>query len=81
MPPKVRIAKEDIVKTAVELVRKNGAGSINARAIAAELECSTQPIFSNFATMDASVPERMMSMPFASSSLSKASKIVDWASP
>ena len=52
MPPKVRIAKEDIVKTAVELVRKSGAGSINARAIAAELECSTQPIFSNFATMD-----------------------------
>lgn len=52
MPPKVRIAKDDIIKTAVELVRKNGTDSINARAIAAELECSTQPIFSNFATMD-----------------------------
>ena len=52
MPPKVKIAKDDIVKTAVELVRKNGTGSINARAIASELECSTQPIFSNFATMD-----------------------------
>ena len=52
MPPKVRIAKEDIVKTAVELVRVNGAQSINARAIAAALNCSTQPVFSNFATMD-----------------------------
>ena len=52
MPPKVKITKEDIVKTAVELVRANGERSINARAIAAALHCSTQPIFSNFATMD-----------------------------
>lgn len=52
MPPKVRITKEDIVKTAVELVRVGGAGAINARAIAAALNCSTQPIFSNFATME-----------------------------
>ncbi len=52
MPPKVRITKEEIVETAVELVRTNGIQSINARAIAAALDCSTQPIFSNFATMD-----------------------------
>ena len=51
MPPKVRITKEDIIKTAIELVRKNGAASLNARAIAAALDCSTQPIFSNFKTM------------------------------
>ena len=52
MPPKVKITKEEIVKTAVELVRVSGEGALNARAIAAFLNCSTQPIFSNFATME-----------------------------
>ena len=52
MPPKVKITKEDIIKTAVELVRREGTGALNARAIAAALSCSTQPVFSNFATMD-----------------------------
>ena len=51
MPPKVKITKEDIVQTAMDLVRTSGSQSINARAIAAALICSTQPIFSNFATM------------------------------
>ena len=52
MPPKVRILKEDIVNTAVDIVRKNGETALNARNIAAALTCSTQPVFSNFATMD-----------------------------
>lgn len=52
MPPKVKITKEDIIKTAVELVRANGEQLINARAIAASLGCSTQPIFSNFSSME-----------------------------
>ncbi len=52
MPPKVKISKEDIIKTALELVRKRGAEAINARAVASELGCSTQPVFSNFATME-----------------------------
>lgn len=52
MPPKVRITKENIVQTAVEIVRKNGAGALNARTVAGELQCSTQPLFSNFATME-----------------------------
>ena len=52
MPPKVRITKEDIIKSAVELVRRSGEQAINARVLAAELNCSTQPIFFNFATMD-----------------------------
>ena len=51
MPPKVKITKEDIVNIAVELVRTKGEGALNARAIAAALNCSTQPIFSNFSTM------------------------------
>ncbi len=52
MPPKVKITKEDIIKTAVELVRANGEQAINARAIATALNCSTQPVFSNFASME-----------------------------
>ena len=52
MPPKVKITREDIIKTAVGLVRANGVQAINARDIALELDCSTQPLFSNFASMD-----------------------------
>ena len=52
MPPRVKVTKEDIVKTALDLVRTGGAEAINARAIAKELNCSTQPIFSNFSGMD-----------------------------
>ena len=52
MPPKVKIARADIVSAAVELVRTAGQQAINARMVAAMLNCSTQPIFSNFATMD-----------------------------
>ena len=51
MPPKVKISKEDIIKTAIKLVREEGPDSLNARAIATMLNCSTQPIFSNFTTM------------------------------
>lgn len=52
MPPKVRIAKEDIVTASVEMVREKGVDVLNARAIAAHMGCSTQPIFSNYASMD-----------------------------
>lgn len=53
MAPKIKIAKEDILRTAIALVRENGASALNARAIAAALHCSTQPIFSNFSSMEA----------------------------
>ena len=52
MPPKLKIQKSDILSAAVDLVRKNGEQALNARSIAAILNCSTQPIFSNFATME-----------------------------
>lgn len=52
MPPKVKVTKEDIINAAVEIVRRDGAQAINARTVAAALECSTQPVFSNFATME-----------------------------
>ncbi len=52
MPPKVKVTKEDIIHAAVDIVRHSGAGAINARTVASVLNCSTQPVFSNFATMD-----------------------------
>ena len=52
MPPKIRITKEDIIRNAVDLVRESGEAALNARAIAGVLNCSTQPIFSNFASME-----------------------------
>ena len=52
MPPKIRITKEDILSAAVEIIRQEGAAALNARAIASSLHCSTQPIFSNFESMD-----------------------------
>jgi len=52
MPPKVKITKEEIIRVSVELVKRNGEEALNARAIACAMNCSTQPIFSNFATME-----------------------------
>ena len=52
MPPKVKVSKEEIINAAMEIVRASGAQAVNARTVAAALSCSTQPVFSNFATMD-----------------------------
>ena len=52
MPPKVKVTKEDIINAAADIVRNSGAQAINARTIASALNCSTQPVFSNFASMD-----------------------------
>lgn len=53
MPPKVKITRDDILDAAVELVRERGAEALTTRSLAARLNCSTQPIFSNFPNMDA----------------------------
>ena len=50
MPPKVKITKENIIDAAIDIIRKKEP--LNARTLAAALNCSTQPIFSNFASMD-----------------------------
>ena len=52
MPPKVKITKKEIIETTLELIRKSGEEAINARSIATALDCSTQPIFSNFSSME-----------------------------
>ena len=52
MPPKIKITKEEIIETAIELLKNDGESAINARSIAAALGCSTQPVFSNFESME-----------------------------
>lgn len=52
MPPKVKVTKEKIIDAAVQIVRESGAQALNARTVAAQLGCSTQPVFSNFASME-----------------------------
>lgn len=51
MPPKRRIFEDDIVAAALEVVRAQGIGSLNARNIAVVLGSSTQPLFSAFDSM------------------------------
>ena len=51
MPPKVKITKNDIINASIGILRK-GSEDLNARSIASALNCSTQPIFSNFETME-----------------------------
>lgn len=52
MPPKVRFQRDDIVDAAFELTRKKGIDAINARSVASEIGCSTQPIFRVFENME-----------------------------
>lgn len=52
MPPKVRFQQQDIVTAAYELARKHGLDAINARSVASEIGCSTQPIFRVFENME-----------------------------
>lgn len=52
MPPKVKITRQEIVAATLSLLREQGEQTMNARTIAAALGCSTQPIFSNFSSLD-----------------------------
>ena len=52
MPPKIRFGREDIVSAALEIIREQGIEGVNARAVAARLGCSTQPLFREFESME-----------------------------
>lgn len=41
-----------VAEAAVEVARLHGAGSINARTVAQQLHCSTQPVMYHFATIE-----------------------------
>ncbi len=53
MAPRTKVTREQIVSAGLALARENGPGAVNARAVAARLGCSTQPVFSNYDTMEA----------------------------
>ena len=52
MPPKIRFAKDDVVKAAYEVAREKGLDAVNARSVAAQIGCSTQPLFREFSCME-----------------------------
>ncbi len=52
MPPKTKVTKDMIVDAAVEVVRQKGFENVNARMVAGQLHCSTQPVMYHFATID-----------------------------
>lgn len=52
MPPKIKYSREEVLRAAFDLARTQGAEALNARAIAARLGSSTQPLFRIFANMD-----------------------------
>ena len=52
MPPKAKITKELITKAAFDLTREKGIDSLNVRAVANRLGCSTQPVMYWFKTVE-----------------------------
>ena len=52
MPPKTRITGEMVVNAAVSVIREYGFENVNARTVAQQLHCSTQPVMYHFATID-----------------------------
>ena len=52
MPPKPKITRDMIVDAGLMLVREAGIESVNARAIAEKLDCSTQPVMYHFKKME-----------------------------
>ena len=52
MPPRTRISMDMIVDAAVEVVRQSGFENINARTVAGQLHCSTQPVMYHFSTIE-----------------------------
>lgn len=52
MAPRIKIEKEMIIAAAIECVREEGPDSLTVRNIAQRLDCSIQPVFRVFKTMD-----------------------------
>lgn len=52
MAPKFKITKEQIMDTALELISESGDSCLTPRRLAEALGCSTQPLYSNFASFE-----------------------------
>ena len=53
MPAKKQITKEMILSAALEMLKEGGEKAVNVKALAKRLNCSTQPIYLSFGSMDA----------------------------
>ena len=53
MPAKKQVTKEMILDAALRVLMEGGTEAVNVKNIAAELHCSTQPIYLSFDNMDA----------------------------
>lgn len=51
MPPRVRFDKQAIIQAALNVARRGGMEALNARAIAQEMGCSTQPLYRELRNM------------------------------
>lgn len=51
MPPKVKVTRDEIIKTAFIIIRESGLEQLNVRQIAHKLNCSTQPVMYHFQTV------------------------------
>ena len=52
MPPKPKVTKEQVIEAAAHIVRRQGMSGLTAKSLAAQLHCSTQPIFWLFEGME-----------------------------
>lgn len=50
--PSKKVQKADIIKAALEILQKEDFAAVTARRLAEKLNCSVQPIYLNFASMD-----------------------------
>lgn len=52
MARKIKITKEYLIDTAFQMTREEGLNSVTARKLAAKADCSTQPIFRLYKSME-----------------------------
>lgn len=52
MPPKAKFTKDEIIETALNIIREEGIDALTARALGAKLGSSARPIFTVFQSMD-----------------------------
>lgn len=52
MPPIEKVSKQMVMEATFVITRSRGFERVNARTLARQLGCSTQPIYSRFGTMD-----------------------------
>ena len=52
MPPKAKFSRDEIVETALAIVREDGIQALTARALGDKLGSSARPVFTVFQNME-----------------------------